>query len=186
MSEQASAFHALVELAELSRSHAKGLPAQVDVKPHWSGIGFSLFGNKYVAPMGEVAEMLEMPHYTRLPGVTDWVRGVANIRGRLLPLTDMAAFLGGKLTSAWRQQRVLVVELDDIFSGLVVDAVYGMQHFPVDSYSQEVRGEMANNEAMAAFMQGIFTGEDGEEWVVFSPWALVKSERFFQAALVAG
>lgn len=185
MSEQASAFNALIELAELTRSHAKGLPAQLDVKPYWSGIGFSLFGNKYVAPMGEVAEMVEMPHFTRLPGVAEWVRGVANIRGRLLPLTDMAGFLGGKLTSSWRQQRVLVVEQDEIFSGLVVDAVYGMQHFPVDGYTQDIR-DVAVNEAMAPFMQGAFTSDEGEEWAVFSPWALVKSERFFQAALIAG
>lgn len=185
MSEQASAFNTLVELAELSRSHAKGLPAQIDVKPHWSGIGFSLFGTRYVAPMGEVAEMVEMPHCTRLPGVADWVRGVANIRGRLLPLTDMAAFLGGKLVSHWHQQRVLVVEQDEIFSGLVVDAVYGMQHFLVDSYSADVR-EGAVSEVMSAFIQGSFADDAGDEWMVFSPWALVKSERFYQAALAAG
>lgn len=185
MSEQSTAFNTLVELADLSRSHAKGLPAQVDVKPYWSGVGFSIFGNRYVAPMGEVAEMLEMPRYTRLPGVVDWIRGVANIRGRLLPLTDMAGFLGGKLTVPWRQQRVLVIEQEDIFSGLVVDAVYGMQHFPVDSYSNDIR-EVAVSDAMSQFMQGSFTSDTGEEWAVFSPWALVKSERFFQAALIAG
>jgi len=185
VSEQASAFNALVELAELSRSHARGLPAQIDVKPHWSGIGFSLFGNRYVAPMGEVAEMLEMPHYTRLPGVANWIRGVANIRGRLLPLTDMAGFVGGALTSPWHQQRVLVVEQDDIFSGLVVDAVYGMQHFLVDNYSPDVR-EVVVKETMAAFVQGSFVDDVGVEWAVFSPWALVKSEQFFQAALIAG
>jgi len=182
VSEQGSAFNTLVNLAEQSLSHAKGLPAQVDVKPYWSGIGFILFGNRYVAPMGEVAEMLEMPQYTRLPGVADWIRGVANIRGRLLPLTDMAGFLGGNLSSPWRQQRVLVVEQEDIFSGLVVDGVYGMQHFPVDSYSQDIR-DVPVSEAMAMFMQGSFTSDTGEEWAVFSPWALVKSEKFFQAEL---
>lgn len=127
--------------------------------------------------------MVEMPHYTRLPGVADWVRGVANIRGRLLPLTDMAAFLGGKLISSWHQQRVLVVEQDDIFSGLVVDAVYGMQHFGVDSYSPDVR-EITVNENMAAFIQGSFSSDTGDEWAVFSPWALIKSEQFYQAALI--
>ena len=59
MAEEAIAFKTLATLAEISLSHAKGLPAQVDVKPYWSGVGFSLFGNRYVAPMGEVAEMLE-------------------------------------------------------------------------------------------------------------------------------
>jgi len=184
VSEQTEAFKVLIEVGEQSRAHARGLPARADVKPHWSGIGFSLFGRKYVSPMGEVVEMLEMPKYTRLPGVTGWVKGVANVRGRLLPLTDMAAFLGGKLASAWREQRVLVVELDEIYCGLVVDTVFGMQHFPVDGYSQSISSELVD-ETMAPFMQGAFTDGDGEEWAVFSPWTLVRSEKFFQAALVA-
>jgi len=182
VAEKSVAFDTLVGLAELSLRYAKGLPAQLDVKPYWSGVGFSLFGNRYVAPMGEVAEMLEMPHFTRLPGVTTWVKGVSNVRGRLLPLTDMADFLGGKLQSAWRQQRVLVIEVDEIYSGLVVDAVYGVQHFPTDNYSQTIKGGVIGNE-MVPFMQGAFTSDDGEEWAVFSPWALVKNEKFFQAAL---
>ncbi len=183
MAEQ-KAFTALLELAEVGRSNAKGLPAQVDIKPHWSGVGFSLFGHNYVAPMGEVAEMLEMPHFTQLPGVTEWVKGVANVRGRLLPLTDLAAFLDGALTSPWRQQRVLVVDVDDAYSGLVVDAVYGMQHFPMDNYSQTVEGG-AVNEEIVPFLQGTFSSDSGDRWTVFSPWGLVRSEKFFQAALVS-
>jgi twitching motility protein PilI len=185
VAEEATAFHTLVELAQLSRHHAKGLPAQLDVKAQWTGVGFSLFGKNYVAPMSEVVEMLEMPSFTHLPGVADWIKGVANVRGRLLPLTDLAAFLGGKLDSPWRQQRVLVVELDDIYSGLVVDAVYGMQHFEADSHSSEIKEETIT-ESMAPYMQGAFLDESGGEWAVFSPWALIKSEPFFQAALQAG
>ena len=184
MTNGATAFNALIELAQLGRNYAKGLPAQIDVKPHWSGIGFSLFGNRYVAPMGEVSEMLEMPHFTRLPGVAAWMKGVSNVRGRLLPLTEMASFLGGGLISPWRQQRVLVVEVDEIYSGLVVDSVYGMQHFPIDNYSQVIKGGVYG-EDMVAYMQGTFTSDNGEEWAVFSPWSLVRSEKFFKAALVS-
>lgn len=179
-----AAFNQLVTLAEVSRVHAKGLPAQIDAKPYWSGIGFSLFGNHYVAPMGEVIEMLEMPGFTRLPGVNAWVKGVANVRGRLLPLTDLAMFFGGKLVSPWRQQRVLVIEVGEIYSGLVVDGVFGMQHFLVDGYSQTINESVYSSET-EPFLQGSFTSDEGKEWVVFSPWALVRSEKFFQAALGA-
>jgi hypothetical protein len=67
---------------------------------------------------------------------------------------------------------------------LVVDAVYGVQHFPTDSYSQLIKGGVFGND-MVPFMQGAFTSEEGEEWAIFSPWSLVRSERFFQAALIA-
>jgi len=184
MSESAKAFDKLLDVAVNARRTAKGLPAQADIKPHWSGIGFVMFGRRLVAPISEVTEMLDMPQYTHLPGVQSWIRGLANVRGRLLPLTDLAGFLGGRLEAPRRNRRVLVVENDDVYSGLLVDGVLGMQHFPVDSYVAEMAG--IEHQDMIPFLQGSFREEDGSDWLVFSPWLFVRSEKFFQAALTAG
>ena len=86
------AFEALANLAAVSRKNAPGLPAQVDVAPRWSGVGFSCLGYRFVVPMGQVSELLEVPTATRLPGVQSWVVGLSNVRGRLLPLFDLARF----------------------------------------------------------------------------------------------
>lgn len=181
MSEELTAFIALANVAIKARAHAKGLPAQRDVKPFWSGIGFQLFGQRFVAPLAEVTEMLDLPHSTQLPGVQPWVRGVANVRGRLLPLTDLAAFLGGKLEAPRKQRRVLVIETGDIFSGLVVDAVWGIQHFPVDTYVPEMVG--IEYQAMIPYLQGSFRTEGSADWIVLSPWSVLRDEKFFQASL---
>lgn len=176
------AYKALRELSVLSRKSAAGLPAQVDVKPYWSGIGFSLFGKRFVAPMGEVSETLEVPPYTHLPGVKNWVKGVANVRGRLLPLTDLADYFGGKLESGRRSQRVLVLEKNEIYSGLMVDEVFGIQRFPTDLYMPVVRG--VGQDSLKPYLQGTFVDEgSGEPWIVFSPWELASDEAFFQAAM---
>lgn len=181
MTEPSLAFQTLLDVAVNTRRTAKGLPAQMDIKPHWSGIGFVLFGRRFVAPMGEITEMLDTPHHTQLPGVQGWIRGLANVRGRLLPLTDLAAFLGGRLEAPRRNRRVLVIENNDIYSGLMVDGVLGMQHFPVDCYVPEMLG--IEHEAMVPYLQGSFREENGRDWVVFSPLAVIRDERFFQAAL---
>ncbi len=180
MSGSTQAFNKLLDVAAVVRRTAKGLPAQQDIKSHWSGIGFTLFGQKFVTPMGEVTEMLELPPYTELPGVQSWVRGLANVRGRLLPLVDLAVFLGGKLESARRNRRILVIESGDIYVGLVVDGILGMQHFPVDSYVREMAG--IDYAAMVPYLQGSFQESSGHGWTVFSPWLLVQDEKFFQVA----
>jgi hypothetical protein len=36
---------------------------------------------------------------------------------------------------------------------------------------------------MVPFLQGSFREENGQDWIVFSPWLLVRDEKFFQAAL---
>jgi len=179
VSEQAQqAFQVLVNLAVQSRRTAKGLPAQVDITPHWSGIGFELLGRRFVAPMGEVSEMLEVPYYTRLPGVQPWVRGVANVRGRLLPVCDLAIFMGERIHSARKQQRILVVETEDLYTGLLVDQVFGMQHFPIDTFSPQLSYQ---HESMQGFSNGCYR-VDGVEWTVFSPATLSGDTQFLNAA----
>ncbi len=179
VSEQAQqAFQVLVNLAVQSRRTAKGLPAQVDITPHWSGIGFELLGRRFVAPMGEVSEMLEVPYYTRLPGVQPWVRGVANVRGRLLPVCDLAIFMGERIHSARKQQRILVVETEDLYTGLLVDQVFGMQHFPIDTFSPQLSYQ---HESMQGFSDGCYR-VDGVEWTVFSPATLSGDAQFLNAA----
>lgn len=182
MSSTSQAFNTLLDVAVSARRSARGLPAQIDIKPHWSGIGFELFGRRFVAPMGEVTEMLELPVHSALPGVQQWVRGLANVRGRLLPLTDLAAFLGGRLEAPKRNRRVLVIEHGDTYSGLIVDGVLGMQHFPVDSYVAAM-AEVPHEAALLAYLQGSFHEESGRDWMVFSPWLLLEDEHFFRAGL---
>lgn len=181
MTDKNQAFQVLLDVATSARQTAKGLPAQLDIKPQWSGIGFVLFGRRFVAPMGEITEMLEIPHFTHLPGVQGWIKGLANVRGRLLPLTDLAAFLGGRLEAPRRNRRVLVIESEETYSGLMVDGVLGMQHFPVDSYVPEMLG--VEYEAMVPYLQGCFREDNGRDWIVFSPLAIIRDERFFQAAV---
>jgi twitching motility protein PilI len=124
--------------------------------------------------MGEVAEVLHEPRYTLLPSVKSWVRGVANVRGRLLPVMDLCGFLGVELSSAKKLRRLLIVEHRDVFAGLTVDAVFGMQHFAVDSFS-EALPEV--NSAIIPFVHGVFV-RDQQSWLVFSPHALAQDNKF--------
>lgn len=178
MSEPQAAFLALLSLAESSRAAARGLPAQADIRPLWSGIGFSLMGNNFVAPIGEVSEMLQIPNYTHLPGVQSWVKGVANVRGRLLPLFDLAAFFGDRLTGSRKHRRILVLETETLYSGLMVDRVFGMQHFPMDEYSEQ-SGVVPDN--VAPFVSGSYPS-GGQRWSLFRPALLADDPRFINAA----
>ncbi|MEX1032820.1 MAG: chemotaxis protein CheW [Cellvibrionaceae bacterium] len=185
MAESQVAFEALVDLAQRSLRSAKGLPSEAKVQPHWSGIGFNLLGYHFVAPVGEISELLEVPTYTKLPGVQPWILGVANVRGRLLPLMDLAAFFGGKLDGQRKRNRVLVLENGDLYTGLVVDAALGMQHFPIDTYSSEL-DEV--REQLREFVQGRYskaradTVSDDQLWYVFSPARLADAPHFVNAA----
>ena len=177
MSEQIEPFAALLDIAERSVASAAGLPAQLDIKEYWTGIGFLLGGQRFVAPMGEVCEILAQPPATRLPGVQAWVRGVSNVRGRLLPLIDLESFFGGSLGER-KNRHVLAMELGELYSGLIVSEVYGAQHIPVDCFTDELPAEV---ETFKAFLTGSYR-YNNLTWSVFSPYKLAQNSEFHNAA----
>ncbi|SCY87678.1 chemotaxis protein CheW [Pseudomonas sp. NFACC37-1] len=179
MSQSLTAFELLLQIDRRCRLLGADLPSQPTHRAGWSGIGFRLGEHWYVAPMGEVSEVLHEPRHTHLPGVKPWVRGVANLRGRLLPLMDLCGFFGHELSAVRKQRRVLVVDHVEVFAGLLVDEVLGLQHFAQDSPEPMLVDDQDGPEA--AFVKGRFGGE--REWQVFSPFALARSPGFMDVAI---
>ncbi len=178
MAESLTAFELLLQIDQRCRLLAADLPSRPLRNHGWSGIGFRLGEHWYVAPMGEVGEVLHEPRLTPMPGVKPWVRGVANLRGRLLPVLDLCSFLGAELSAQRRQRRVLVVEHQEVFVGLMVDEVLGMQHFDQAGFQA---GAADPDGPAGAFIKGRFERE--QSWQVFSPFALAQSQRFMDVAL---
>lgn len=172
-------FDLLNDIAQRSKAFAEGLPAQEEAVELWSGIGFTLAGQHYVAAMGEISEILPIPRYTQIPGVRNWLLGAANVRGRLLPIMDLAQFFGlNRSTSSNRDRRILIIERGDLLSALVVDSVQGMQYFASDSF-QKVVDDVPSK--IAPFIKGAFIKNE-ESWRVFNTFDLAESERFLNVA----
>ena len=171
-------FALLQDMESRSRRFAAALPQQVEAVSTWRGIGFMLGGNQYVAHMSEVVEILQLPKVTRVPGVKSWVLGIANVRGRMVSVMDLNGLLDLPSRGNWRSQRVLVIEHNDVLTGLLVDAVLGMQSFPVD---REIpAGEVP--EALSGFVTRSF-GRDGRSWPVMQFTDLIESPDFLNIAV---
>lgn len=178
MTEVSRAYRKLIEISERSRQNAQGLPEQEQTKAIWSGVGFTLNGRNYVAPMDEVSEILQVPRYTQVPGVQTWVKGIANVRGRLMPVMDLMAFLNIPSQLQLKRRRLLAIERGELYSGLVVDEVLGMQHFPQDLFTDEAP---PGYEPVADYVKGGFDTEKGF-WAWFSLYELARDPRFLNVA----
>ena len=144
----------------------------------WAGLAFKVAGIRVLASMDEVVEILNLPrNLTRVPGSKSWVKGIANIRGNLLPITDLQAFLGDKPIVTNRRSRVLVINRGDVTTGLLVGDVQGMRHFSEEQSITSARIEGV----IGRFVQGAFENEDGI-WPVLSMDQLVNDEQFRMAA----
>lgn len=154
-----------------------GLPAQKDIVETRKLVGFSVLGDDYVMPLNELSEVLDVPECTKLPRVKSWVRGLANVRGRLLPIIDLADFLGGTLSGSVRDRRVLVLDIDGIYVGLIVDAVQGIKSLAIDNFNKS-----RNNGPLVHFIDGSFT-EESKDLPVFCANKLIEDSQFMSVSV---
>jgi len=84
-----------------------------------------LGSGRFAVALDSVAEVGRVPAVTRIPGGPDWLAGVANWRGRLMPVLDLRGLLGSDRTAFTSSARLVVVVDDGVSAGLVVDAVEG-------------------------------------------------------------
>lgn len=169
-------FIELLRLADLAKARETGRHSAES--EHWLGVIFESAGQRLVAPLGEVSEVLSISELTSMPLTKPWMLGVANVRGRLLPLTDLALFLGLPSNQRLRARKVLVVDQGDMFSGLLVDQVLGIGRFFERHYVPE---ELPKDSPFAPYNHGKFQ-KDGEDYFVFMPSLLMQDANYLNAA----
>jgi purine-binding chemotaxis protein CheW len=84
---------------------------------------FRLGKEEYAVPIAWVREVVRVSDITRVPHAPAHIRGVMNLRGRILPVVEIRTRLGlepGELTPA---SRVVVADVERRVVGLLVDAV---------------------------------------------------------------
>ena len=75
---------------------------------------------RYALPVQHVLEVADLGEVVAVPGAARHVVGMRNLRGRILPVVDLAALMGA---AAGRGERLVVTESADRLAGLVVDEV---------------------------------------------------------------
>ena len=76
----------------------------------------------------DVVEILNNQLITYLPMVPDFIRGIINMRGQMIPILDVCARLG--LPSREADSLVVVINLGDVQLGILVDGVDQMLDIP--------------------------------------------------------
>lgn len=171
-------YERLRRLRERGEARDAALPAQDDSREEWSGVGFRIGGRRFVGAMGEVTEILAYPDLSRIPHSKAWVRGIANVRGNLLPVMDLSGYLGRGRVTLNRSSRVLVIDQEGVVAGLLVEEVLGLRRF----YIEQWRGDPGDEDvAVAPYITGLFQRDDGA-WPVFSMARLARHPEFLKVA----
>jgi twitching motility protein PilI len=172
-------FELLKELEKRSRTVAAGAAPDAAAGREWVGVAFRMGGETFLVAREETREVLGYPAtITRIPGAKSWVKGLANVRGQLLPMLDLRQFLGSGATTPQRNTRVVVANHREIPAGLIVDEVLGFRRFAESEFNAEAPPTVVRCDV---YLAGAFR-RGGEVWPVLSLKSLVESQSFLQAA----
>lgn len=122
-----------------------------------------LAGGRFGLPMPDVAEVGRPPALTRVPGLPEWVAGVANWRGRVLAVLDVRPLLGGAIEPLPRRGRLVVLAHDSVQVGLLVEDVTGTAPLAVQSLEPPLASLSV---ATARLLCGQLVDDDGLVGVV--------------------
>jgi purine-binding chemotaxis protein CheW len=155
-SQPATEFHdpflggaaALFEYAEqLEASGAEDGEQRREVREPW--VCFDIADRRYALPVQVVQEVLRVDSITRVPHAPRGIRGVTNMRGRVLPVVDLRLRLGFAEQPITGASRILVALAAAGPVGLLVDAVEQMMAIAVSDH-REPPPEMRREEESAA------------------------------------
>ncbi|HTC16029.1 MAG TPA: chemotaxis protein CheW [Steroidobacteraceae bacterium] len=172
-------FELLAELERRGRAVSAQLSQEAEQGREWVGVALRMAGDLYLVAREETREVLGVPtSSTRVPGAKPWIKGLANVRGQLLPVIDLRQFLGSGVTPITRNTRIVVVNHREIPAGLLVDEVLGFRRFSEAEFSGEAPPTVARCER---YLAGAFR-RGPETWPVLSLRQVLESQAFAEAA----
>jgi len=174
----AAIIQLLQDMERRSQQAVAGISQQDTAAKAWTAMAIRVGQYRLLLPLGESKEVFPVPEQiTAVPAAEDWVIGIANLRGDLLPLFDLQLFLQGTASKVSKKSRILVINHPDIVSGVLVDEVSGLKHFqrepePINH---------TKNLNLIPYCSGRVFQQD-IEWDVFSLRQLLTDPRFLNAA----
>ncbi len=86
-------------------------------------VSFNIGDEEFGVDILKVQEINRMVQVTRVPNTPDYVLGVINLRGKVIPIIDMRNRLGMATKEFDKDTRIVIVEIELKVIGFVVDAV---------------------------------------------------------------
>jgi twitching motility protein PilI len=171
-------FDILLQLDQRVRERAPVVAVNAHLSEIRGRLALRLGSWNLLFSMDDVAEIVPTPRITRVPGVKRWLLGIANLRGKVISVSDLRDFLTGRPTAQLPSSQIVVVRVGEWDYGLLVDEIVGMRHFgpqhrlpTLDTVDESLRPYVAE-----AFLH------DNQYWLVFNASVLLADPRFANAA----
>jgi purine-binding chemotaxis protein CheW len=114
---------------------------------------FQLSNEEFGTSISNVKEIIRIPDITKIPHVPDYVEGIINLRSKIIPIINLATRFGLAREEINNQSRIVVVEIEGILAGIVVDAV--TEVLQISTENIESAPEMITSKISEKYIEGV-------------------------------
>ena len=141
-----------------------------------SRLGVQIGGFNGLVSLTDISEVIPVPDIMRVPLTHSWFMGMANVRGNLYALTDLAHYLGNTPRPLTNESRVLLVHVRfGVNAGLLVDQLIGLR-------SIEEMQVQKRSKDMPTWQLDQYKDTNGQDWIELDLAALLGQKEFMQIA----
>jgi twitching motility protein PilI len=159
-------------LLRLKEATAKGSAVST------SRLGVIIGSKRVLINLNQVSEVLPVPPMQNVPLTLPWFLGVANVRGNLYNITDLAQFMGLPPTPKSMSNRIVLINSETTTqAAIVIDSLVGLRS--VEAMKSKPKAK--NKEAF--FSKNWYEDVDGNEWLELDVEALVQDMAFIQPTI---
>ena len=121
-------------------------------------VAFKLRNEEYGFSILNVQEIKGLTDVTRVPFAPEFIKGVINLRGSVLPVIDLKKRLGLEDTPYTANTRIVIVQYDEVAVGMLVDAVTEVRTINADDI--DTSRTVTGNDSNSKFISGIGKVDD--------------------------
>ena len=121
---------------------------------------FDVQDEEYAVNIGYVTEIVGLPRISEVPDVPEFIKGVINLRGKVIPVMDMRLRFGLPWQEYGDRTTVIVLDLDGVPTGLVVDQVTDVLTMSPESIAPPPRWQGADAQQVTV-VKGLGRRDDG-------------------------
>lgn len=121
----------------------------------------TLAGENFAIEINKVREIIRVPKVTWIPGAASYIKGVFNLRGRVVAVIDLAVLISLPDSVPGDQSRIVIIDSKDGQVGILVDSVSRVEEIVPSSIEQPMRtlDEKQRNFVIAqASINGVMVG----------------------------
>jgi purine-binding chemotaxis protein CheW len=120
-------------------------------------VTFTLNDEEYAVDILSVQEINRITEITKVPNSPDYVDGVINLRGKVIPVINLRSKFGFEEKATDDNSRIIIMEIQGIINGVIVDSVSEVLRIPASAI--EAAPEVASD-TISQFIKGLAKLDD--------------------------